>query len=96
MGRAVRRRRYEIHALIEISNQMLEDRGFDHAGASLRKTGLAEAIDEMIERRCVAERLRRDPVSGREMRVADEEHFDLRARFVEPAQLGKACRQETA
>jgi hypothetical protein len=30
------------------------------------------------------------------MRVADEEQFDLCARLVEPAQLGEACRQETA
>ena len=75
---------------------MLEDSAFDHAGASLRKTGLAEAINEMLKRRSVAEWLRRGPVAGCEMRVADEEQFDLCARLVEPAQLGKACRQETA
>jgi hypothetical protein len=44
----------------------------------------------------VAEWLRRRPVAGCEMRVADEEQFGLCARLVEPAQLGKACRQETA
>jgi hypothetical protein len=32
-----------MHALIDISNQMLEDSAFDHAGASLRKAGLAVA-----------------------------------------------------
>ena len=85
-----------MYALIEISNQMLEDSAFDHAGASLRKAGLAVAINEMLKRRSVAEWLRRGPVAGCEMRVADEEHFDLRARFVEPAELRKACRQETA
>ena len=67
-----------------------------HAGASLRKTGLAVAVDEMLERRSVAEWLRRGPVAGREMWVADEEQFDLCARLVEPAELGKARRQETA
>ena len=67
-----------------------------HAGASLGKIGLAVAINEMLKRRSVAEWLRRGPVAGREMRVADEEQFDLGARLVEPAQLGKACRQETA
>jgi len=67
-----------------------------HAGASLRKAGLAVAINEMLKRRSVAEWLRRGPVAGCEMRVADEEQFDLRARLVEPAQLGKACREETA
>jgi hypothetical protein len=35
-----------MYALIEISNQMLEDSAFDHAGASLRKAGLAVAINE--------------------------------------------------
>jgi hypothetical protein len=85
-----------MHALIDISNQMLEDSAFDHAGASLRKAGLAVAINEMLKRRSVAEWLRRGPVAGCEMRVADEEQFDLCARLVEPAQLGKACRQETA
>jgi hypothetical protein len=30
-----------MYALIDISNQMLEDSAFDHAGASLRKAGLA-------------------------------------------------------
>ena len=50
----------------------------------------------MLERRSDAEWLCRGPVMGREMRVADEEQFDLCARLVEPAQLGKACRQETA
>ena len=30
------------------------------------------------------------------MRVADEEQLDLRARLVEPAELGQACRQEAA
>ena len=29
-----------MYALIEISNQMLEDSAFDHAGRHLRKTGL--------------------------------------------------------
>jgi hypothetical protein len=29
-----------MYALIDISNQMLEDSAFDHAGASLRKAGL--------------------------------------------------------
>jgi hypothetical protein len=46
----VRRRRYEVtemYALIDISNQMLEDSAFDPAGASLRKAGLAVAINEM-------------------------------------------------
>ena len=66
------------------------------ADASLRKAGLAEAGNEVLERRSVAERLRRSPVVGGELRVADEEQFDLCARLVEPAQLGKACRQETA
>jgi hypothetical protein len=40
----MRRRRYEVtemYALIEISNQMLEDSAFDHSDASLRKAGLA-------------------------------------------------------
>jgi hypothetical protein len=35
VARTVRRRRYEVtemYALIEISNQMLEDSAFDHAG----------------------------------------------------------------
>ena len=32
-----------MYALIDISNQMLEDSAFDHAGASLRKAGLAVA-----------------------------------------------------
>lgn len=41
----------ELYALIEISNQMLEDSAFDHAGASLRKTGLALVVDEMLKRR---------------------------------------------
>lgn len=50
----------------------------------------------MRKRRSVAERLRIRPVAGCKMRVADEEQFDLRARLVEPAQLGKACRQETS
>jgi hypothetical protein len=36
----------EMHALIEISNQMLEGSAFDHAGASLRKAGIAVANDE--------------------------------------------------
>ena len=47
----MRRRRYEVtemYALIEISNQMLEDSAFDHAGPSLRKAGLAVAINEML------------------------------------------------
>ncbi len=56
-----------------------------HAGASLRKTGLALAVNEMLKRRSVAEWLRRAPVAGCEMRVADEEQFDLCARLVEPA-----------
>ena len=33
-----------------------------HAGASLEKTGLAVAINEMLKRRSVAEWLRRGPV----------------------------------
>ena len=85
-----------MYALIDISNQMLEDSAFDHAGASLQKAGLAVAINEMLKRRSVAEWLRCGPVAGCEMRVADEEQFDLCGRLVEPAQLGKACRQETA
>jgi hypothetical protein len=44
----------------------------------------------------VVEWLGRRPVAGCETRVADEERFDLRSRLVEPAELGKACRQETA
>ncbi len=44
-----------MNALIDISNQILEDRTFDHAGASLRKAGLAVAINEMPKRRSVAE-----------------------------------------
>ncbi len=59
-----------MYALIDISNQMLEDGAFDHAGASLRKAGLAVAINEMLERRSVAEWLRRGPVAGCKMRVA--------------------------
>ena len=47
-----------MYALIEISNQMLEDSAFGHAGASLRKAGLAVAINEMLKRRSVAECLR--------------------------------------
>jgi hypothetical protein len=86
----------EIYALIEISNQMLEDMRLRSRRPSLRKTGRAVAINEMLTRRSVAEWLRRGPVAGCEMRVADEEQFDLCARLVEPAQLGKACRQETA
>lgn len=50
----------------------------------------------MLERRGVAEWLRRGPVMDCEMRVGDEEELDLRAGLVKPAQLGKACRQETA
>jgi hypothetical protein len=57
-----------MYALIDISNQMLEDSAFDHAGASLRKAGLAIAINEMLKRRSVAEWLRRA-----QWRVADEE-----------------------
>ena len=53
-----------MYALIDISNQMLEDSAFDHARASLRKAGLAVAINEMLERRSVAEWLRRGPVAG--------------------------------
>ena len=67
-----------------------------HADASFRKAGLAEAIDEVLQRRSVAEWLRRGPVVGREVRVADEEQLDLCTHLVEPAQLGKDCRQETA
>jgi len=63
---------------------------------SFRKTGLAVAVNEMLKRRRVAEWLRRGPVAGCEMRVADEEEFDLCARLVEPAELRKACRQEAA
>ena len=63
---------------------------------SVRQTGFAKPIDEMLAHRVVAEWLCPDPVAGREMRVADEEHFDLGARLVEPAELGQACRQETA
>jgi hypothetical protein len=46
----------------------------------------------MLERLIVAEWLRRGPVAGREMRVADEEQLDLGARLVEPAELCEACR----
>ncbi|OHV83882.1 hypothetical protein LCM4579_15090 [Ensifer sp. LCM 4579] len=67
-----------------------------HAGASLRKTGLAVAVEEKLECRGVAEWLRRGPVADREIGVADEEQFSLRARFVEAAELSQACRQETA
>ena len=37
-----------MYALIDISNQLLEDRAFDHAGASLRKAirWLAWGVDE--------------------------------------------------
>lgn len=70
--------------------------GRTDAGASLRKTGLAKTIDEMLERSGVAEWLGRRPVMGCEMRVADEEQLGLRARFFEPAELGQACGQETA
>lgn len=66
------------------------------ATASRRKTRLAVAVDEMLERGCVAEWLRRGPVAGGELRVADKEQFDLGLRFFEPAELGKARRQETA
>ena len=38
---------------------------------SLRKTGFAKTIDEMLAHRVVAEWLRPDPVAGRKMRVAD-------------------------
>jgi hypothetical protein len=86
----------EVYALIDISNQMLEDSAFDHAGASLRKAGLAAAINEILKRRSVAEWICRGPVPGREMRAADEEQFDLCGRLVEPARLGKAYRRETA
>ena len=51
-----------MYALIDISNQMLEDSAFDHAGASLEQTGLAVAMNEMLKRRSVAEWLRRGPV----------------------------------
>ncbi len=37
-----------MYALVDISNQMLEDGAFDHAGATLRKSGLAVAINEML------------------------------------------------
>ena len=50
----------------------------------------------MPKRRSIAERLRLGPVSDREIRVADEEQFNLRSGFVEPAELRKACSQETA
>jgi len=63
-----------MYALIDISNQMLEDSAFDHAGASLRKAGLAVAINEMLKRRSVAEWLRRGPVAGCEMRVRNSRH----------------------
>ena len=46
----MRRRRYEVtemYALMEISNQMLEDSAFDHAGASLRKAGLAVGAERL-------------------------------------------------
>ena len=72
-------------ALIDISNQMLEGSTLDHAGASLRKAVLAVVINEMLERRSVAEWLRRGPVAGCEMRVDDEEQFDVCGRLVEPA-----------
>jgi hypothetical protein len=44
-----------MHALIDIPNQMVEDSAFDHADASLRKAGLAVAINVMLKRRSVAE-----------------------------------------
>lgn len=58
-----------MYALIDISNQMLEDSAFDHAGASLRKAGLAVTINEMLKRRRM---LRRGPVAGCKTRVAEE------------------------
>jgi hypothetical protein len=48
-----------MYALIDISNLMLDDSAFDHAGVSLRKAGLAVAINEMLKRRSVTEWLRR-------------------------------------
>ena len=45
------------------------------------KSRLAKTIDEMLERRGIAEWLRRGPVASREMRVADEEQVDLHARL---------------
>ena len=36
-----------MYALIDISNQMLEDSAFDHAGASLRKAGLAVGAERL-------------------------------------------------
>ena len=69
---------------------------FDLADPSLRKTGLGEPIDEMLEHCCVAEWLHSCPVADCEIRVADEEQFGRGARLVEPAELRKASRQETA
>lgn len=66
------------------------------AGGSLRKPGLSVSLHEMLKRRGIAKRLGRGPVAGCEVRIADKEEFGLCARLVEPAQLGKACGQETA
>ena len=60
------------------------------------KSRLAKTIDEMLERRGIAEWLHLGPVASREMRVGDEEQVDLHARLAQPAELGKACRQESA
>jgi hypothetical protein len=66
------------------------------AVGSLRKSGLAITLHEMLKRRSVAKWLGRGPVAGCEMRIADEKQFGFRARLVEPAQLGKARGEETA
>ena len=37
-----------MYGLIDISNQMLEDSAFDHAGVSLRKAGLAVGAERLL------------------------------------------------
>ena len=63
-----------MYALIDISKQMLEDSAFDHAGSSLRKAGLAVAINEMLKRRSAAEGLRRGPVAA-DRRITDAQRL---------------------
>ena len=48
----------DVYALIDISNQMLEDSAFDHAGASLRKTGLAVGAERLRMGRLVTVAIR--------------------------------------
>src|SRR5262245_37281477 len=65
-------------------------------GALLRQTCLVKTVDEMIAHGVVAQRLRRYPMTDGEMRVGDEEEFDLCMRLFGPSRLGEAGGQEAA